>query len=178
MPDENQSFVLFNANGANRKIIISTPPKSSARIDATKIHMQNVEEKSTGGKISHNAERELIQIGGNQTARGEGKITNRVGDGKLYQENLGQLAEDKGEIINEVINDGIDDQVRKILENINASNEPEKEKIEQLCKNILSTKNKEDKFSWLKQLVSVGSGIASISNFVLQLSTLIGINLK
>jgi hypothetical protein len=173
MPDENKSFVSFNADGVNSKIIITTPPGSSVKIDATKIHMRNVEENSTGGGISHNAERELTQTGGKQIAKNKGRIINRVEDGRLNQENLDQSAEDNGEIINEVLGNSIDNQIRIILENINKSNEPEKEKIEQLCKNILLEKKKESKIFWIKQLISVGSNIASISSFILQLSTLI-----
>lgn len=74
---------------------------ASVTTNATKTHMQNVEQESSGGEISHNST-DLTQIGGSQKAKNQGKITNRVEGGTLHQENLTQSAEDKGEILNEV----------------------------------------------------------------------------
>lgn len=99
--DKNNTIFSITSDGVNSKIKINTPPGSSVTTNATKTHMQNVEQESSGGAISHNVA-DLTQIGGSQTARNKGKITNRVEGGTLHQENLTQSAEDKGEILNEV----------------------------------------------------------------------------
>jgi|GEM_PF-2888348 hypothetical protein len=99
--DKNNAILSITSDGVNSKIKINTPPGASLTTNAEKINMQNVEQESSGGEISHNAG-DLTQIGGSQTARNKGKITNRVKGGTLYQENLTQSAEDKGEILNEV----------------------------------------------------------------------------
>lgn len=82
-------------------IKINTPSGTSLTTNSSKTHMQNIQQGSTGGEILHNAA-DLTQIGGSQTAKNAGKITNSVEGGTLRQENLSQSAEDKGEILNEV----------------------------------------------------------------------------
>lgn len=82
-------------------IKINTPPGASLTTNSSKSHMQNVQQESTGGEISHNSA-DLTQIGGSQTAKNAGKITNRVEGGTLHQQNVVQSAESKGEILNEV----------------------------------------------------------------------------
>lgn len=99
--DKNNAVLSITYDGVNSTIKINTPPGASLTTNATKTHMQNVEQESTGGEISHNAA-DLTQVGGTQTAKNQGKITNRVEDGTLHQENMAQSAEDKGEILNEV----------------------------------------------------------------------------
>lgn len=99
--DQNGAIFSISSDGVNSEIKINTPPEASVTTNATKTYMQNIEEKSSGGKISHNAA-DLMQIGGSQTAKNQGKITNRVEGGTLHQEDLTQSAEDKGEILNEV----------------------------------------------------------------------------
>ncbi|MDP2641280.1 MAG: hypothetical protein Q8P39_01915 [Candidatus Yanofskybacteria bacterium] len=99
--EKNNTILSITSDGVNSKIKISTPPGASVSTNATKTHMQNVEQESSGGKISHNAVN-LTQIGGSQSAKNKGKITNRVEGGTLYQENLDQSAENEGEVLNEV----------------------------------------------------------------------------
>ncbi|OGY68650.1 MAG: hypothetical protein A3B94_00610 [Candidatus Jacksonbacteria bacterium RIFCSPHIGHO2_02_FULL_43_10] len=98
---KNDTIIFMTPDGVNNKIEINTPPGASVTTNATKIHMQNVEQESSGGEISHNAT-DLTQIGGRQTAKNNGKITNRVVGGTLHQENLDQSAENEGEVLNEV----------------------------------------------------------------------------
>ncbi len=99
--DKNDAILSITSDGVNSKIKINTPPRATVITNATKTYMQNVEQESSGGKISHNAA-DLTQVGGSQTAKNQGKITNSVEGGTLRQENLAQSAEDKGEIVNEV----------------------------------------------------------------------------
>jgi hypothetical protein len=99
--DQNDKILSITSDGANSKIKLSISPGASLTTNATKTHMQNVEQESSGGEISHNAA-DLTQIGGNQTAKNQGKITNRVEGGTLHQENMAQSVKDKGEILNEV----------------------------------------------------------------------------
>ena len=99
--DENNAILSIKSDGFKREIKINTPPGASLSTNSTKAHMQNVEQESSGGEISHNSA-DLTQIGGSQSARNKGKITNRVEDGTLRQENVTQSAEDHGEILNEV----------------------------------------------------------------------------
>ena len=99
--DKNDAILSITSDGVNSEIKINTPPGAYLTTNATKTHMQNVEQESSGGEISHNAT-DLTQVGGSQTAKNQGKITNRVEDGTLHQEDMTQSAEDKGEILNEV----------------------------------------------------------------------------
>ncbi|OHA63457.1 MAG: hypothetical protein A2748_03320 [Candidatus Wildermuthbacteria bacterium RIFCSPHIGHO2_01_FULL_45_20] len=101
LEDKNNAIFSITSDGVNNKIKIAAPPGASVTTNATKTHIQNIEQESSGGEISHNAA-DLTQIGGNQTAKNKGKITNRVEGGTLYQENLTQSADTKGEILNEV----------------------------------------------------------------------------
>ena len=101
MSEQNNAIFSITSNGVNSKIKIDTPPGVSVKTNSTQAYMQNIEQKSTGGKISYNSNN-LTQIGGSQTAVNNGKITNRVENGALYQENVTQSAESKGEILNEV----------------------------------------------------------------------------
>ena len=99
--DQDNAIFSIKSDGKNTKIKINTPPESSVKTNSTKAYMQNVEQKSIGGEISHNSNN-LTQIGGSQRAINKGKITNRVESGTLYQENVRQSAENSGEILNEV----------------------------------------------------------------------------
>lgn len=99
--NKNDAILSVTSDGVNSKVKINTPPGSSVITNATKTYMQNVEQESSGGEISYNSA-DLTQIGGTQTAKNQGKITNRVEGGTLYQKDLTQSAEDKGEILNEV----------------------------------------------------------------------------
>ena len=101
MPKDNNTIISFNADGVNSKIEITTPPGASVVTNASQTYMQNIEEESSGGEISHNSA-DLTQIGGSQIAGNKGKITNRVEGGKLYQKDLAQSIGDDGEILNEV----------------------------------------------------------------------------
>jgi hypothetical protein len=82
-------------------IKINTPPGATVSTNSTQAHMQNVEQNTSGGHIDHNS-KDLTQIGGSQSASNKGKITNRVTNGTLLQENVEQTAESSGEIVNEV----------------------------------------------------------------------------
>lgn len=99
--EENNAILSITSDGVNNKIKINTPPGATLTTNATKTHMQNVEQKTSGGEISYNSA-DLMQVGGSQTAKNQGKITNRVEGGTLHQKNLTQSTEDKGEIFNEV----------------------------------------------------------------------------
>lgn len=99
--DQNDAILSITSDGVNSKIKINTPVGASLTTNATETYMQNVEQKTSGGEISHNAT-DLTQVGGSQTAKNKGKITNSVEGGTLRQKNLTQSAEDKGEIVNEV----------------------------------------------------------------------------
>lgn len=99
--DKNNAILSITSDGVNSKIKINTPLDTSVKTNAAKTYMQNVEQESTGGENSHNAV-DLTQVGGSQTAKNKGKITNRVEGGTLYQENMTQSAEDEGEVLNEV----------------------------------------------------------------------------
>lgn len=102
MPDDkNDAILSITSDGINSKIKINTPPGASVTTKSSKAHMQNIEQESSGGEISHNFG-DLTQIGGSQTAKNAGKITNRVKGGTLHQENVAQSADSKGEILNEV----------------------------------------------------------------------------
>ncbi|PIS30928.1 hypothetical protein COT42_02070 [Candidatus Saganbacteria bacterium CG08_land_8_20_14_0_20_45_16] len=99
--NKNDAIFSITSDGVNSKIKITTHPGANVTTNATKTHMQNVDQESSGGKISYNAA-DLTQDGGSQTAKNQGKITNRVEGGILHQENLTQSADNKGEIVNEV----------------------------------------------------------------------------
>lgn len=98
---ENDTILSIKSDGKNTKIKINTPLGSSVKTNSTQAYMRNIEQETTGGKISHNSN-DLTQIGGSQTARNKGKIINRVKNGRLYQKDINQSAEDNGKILNEV----------------------------------------------------------------------------
>jgi len=98
---ENEPILSITNDEVRTKIKINTPPGSSLITNSSKAYMKNVEQESSGGDISHNSA-DLTQIGGSQVAKNNGKITNRVENGKLYQKDIAQFAEDGGEILNEV----------------------------------------------------------------------------
>lgn len=98
---ENDAILSITSDGKKGEIKIKTPPGSFLKTNSTKAYMKNIKQETTGGDIMHDS-KDLTQIGGSQTAKNKGKITNRVENGKLYQENVNQSAENKGEIVNEV----------------------------------------------------------------------------
>ena len=97
MIQDNDAILTITPNG----IKIKTPPKASIATNSSHTHMVNIEQESTGGNISHNSG-DMTQIGGSQSAKNSGNITNRVNGGTLYQEDVNQSAEDHGTILNEV----------------------------------------------------------------------------
>ena len=102
MSDEkNDAILSIKSDGFKSEIKINAPQGAILSTNSTKVYMQNVQQESSGGEISHNAG-DLTQIGGSQTAKNKGKITNRVEGGTLRQEDVTQSAGDKGEILNEV----------------------------------------------------------------------------
>ena len=99
--DKSNAILSITSDGKDTKIRINTPPGTSLETKSSSVNIQNIEQESSGGTISHKSG-DLTQIGGSQTAKNKGKITNRVEGGTLYQENVTQSAEDRGEILNEV----------------------------------------------------------------------------
>ncbi|MFA6549962.1 MAG: hypothetical protein WCT36_01235 [Candidatus Gracilibacteria bacterium] len=102
MADENNAIFSITSDGVNSEITINTPPGASVKTNSTETYMQNIDQTSTCGEISHNSNN-LTQIGGSQSASEGGKITNRVENGTLFQENIDQSAESGGEIMSEVV---------------------------------------------------------------------------
>ncbi len=93
------SKIIMNADGKNTKIKINTPPGAKVETNADKIIMKGVQEKSSGGTISHNAKNKLEQADNTMSATNKGKIVNKsMGD--LHQTNNIMTAENKGEIQN------------------------------------------------------------------------------
>ncbi len=99
--DQNDAIFSIVSDGVNSKIKFNVPAGASIVTHSSKAFMQNIEQESSGGEISHNSA-DLTQIGGSQIAKNNGKITNRVEGGTLFQQDPGQLAENGGEILNEV----------------------------------------------------------------------------
>ena len=100
MPQNNNGMLSF-ISGEMGKIEINTPQGGEVITNASKIHMENVDQVSIGGSIEHNAG-DLTQIGGSQTAINGGRIINRVEGGTLYQRDIHRFAANNGEVINEV----------------------------------------------------------------------------
>jgi len=96
---DNSKFSI-KSDGITSRVKINAPPGVSIAMNATKIHLQNTEEASSGGSILHHST-DLSQLGGSQMATSDGSITNRIDGGVLLQKDLKQLAED-GRISNEV----------------------------------------------------------------------------
>jgi len=68
----------------------------------------------------------------------------------------------------------VDTAVQQIISAINSSDGQNKTAITQLCKEILAEQNKQTKGQKLQELISIGAGIASISQFILQLKIATG----
>ncbi|MBU1165246.1 toll/interleukin-1 receptor domain-containing protein [Patescibacteria group bacterium] len=93
------SKIIMNADRKNRKIKINTPPNAKVETNADETIMKGVQEKSSGGEISHNAKNKLEQVGNIMSATNKGKIINKS-DGNLNQTDNIMTTKNKGEIQN------------------------------------------------------------------------------
>ena len=83
-----------------------------------------------------------------------------------------------GKIIGEEVTltvGNIDEPIQKILQVMQNSNETEKEKIIELSKEIINESNKNVKLEKAKSLISIASGITSISMFIIDLKSKLGL---
>ncbi|MDD3191103.1 MAG: hypothetical protein PHI66_05475 [Candidatus Pacebacteria bacterium] len=170
----NQDDAVFSiiSEGINSKIKINTPQDCLFKSDAKEIIMRDVEQKSSGGIIEHNA-RNLIQTGGSQLASDGGKIINSVTNGKLVQVDSNQVARAEGVIMNEVKSGNlIDEQVQLILHIIEKTNIDKKQEILDCCQQILKSEENK-KVVLAERLVCVGAGVAQIASLVIQLKQMI-----
>lgn len=80
-----------------------------------------------------------------------------------------------GEKIELRIGADVDMTIQDIISTINNSGEQNKEVITRLCREILAEQNNQTRGQKIRDLISVGAGIATISQFILQLKMAIGL---
>jgi len=68
----------------------------------------------------------------------------------------------------------VDTTIQNIISAIQNSDEEKKQTIATVCREILSEQDKQTKARKIRELISVGAGIASIARLLLQLKAIIG----
>ena len=79
-----------------------------------------------------------------------------------------------GEEVTLMIGD-INEPIQKIIQTIDNSDEPQKDEIIKLCREIITEENKKTKSEKIQSLISISSGIISIATFVTDLKAKVGL---
>ena len=115
-----------------------------------------------------------LQIGGTPTKEEDDAVVGEDINVHISSEEAAKYGTIVGEKIELRIGADVDKTVRDIIATITDSDKKDKELIMRICREILAEQNKRIKGQKIRDLISVGAGIASISQFLLELKTAIG----
>jgi len=115
-----------------------------------------------------------LQIGGEPPKNDDDAIVGQDVTVHVPEKDLGKYDHIVGEQVELRIGEDIDSVVRKVLRAIDPSIGPQKERIALVCREILAEQDKGRKIEKANTLISVGSGIATIAQFLMQLKGLLG----
>ena len=115
-----------------------------------------------------------LQIGGTPTKEEDDAVVGEDINVHISSEEAAKYDSIVGEKVELRIGADVDKTVRDMIATITNSDEKDKELIMRICREILAEQNKQTKGQKIRDLISVGAGIASISQFLLQLKTAIG----
>ena len=73
------------------------------------------------------------------------------------------------------VGDEIDSTIENILSAIHDSQEKQRDEIIEICKEILAEQDQGMRIKKINTLVSIGSGLAGIGKFIIQLKTMAGL---
>jgi len=116
-----------------------------------------------------------LTIGKNPPPKDDDVVIGDDTDVHITPEEASKYQNIYGEKVELRIGDETDSIVQDIISTIEKTNEEEKEKIISICKDILKERDKQVKPQKISTLVAIGSGIASIAQFCIQLKTMLGI---
>jgi hypothetical protein len=116
-----------------------------------------------------------LTIGNTPPPKDENAITGSDTDIHITPEEAAKYDNITGEKVEVRIGGDPDLIVREIIDTIGSSNEDKKDEIIAICNAILSEHDNQSKTSKIGTMISLGSGISSISQFCLQLKTMFGI---
>ena len=116
-----------------------------------------------------------LTIGKNPPPKDDDVVIGDDTDVHITPEEASKYQNIYGEKVELRIGDETDSIVQDIISTIEKTNEEEKEKIISICKDILKEQDKQVKPQKISTLVAIGSGIASIAQFCIQLKTMLGI---
>ena len=116
-----------------------------------------------------------LTIGKNPPPKDDGVVIGDDTDVHITPEEASKYQNIYGEKVELRIGDQTNSIVENIISIIKGTNEEEKGKIVSICKDILKEKDKQTKRHKIKNLIAMGSGIASIAQFCIQLKTMLGV---
>jgi predicted nucleic acid-binding Zn ribbon protein len=116
-----------------------------------------------------------LQIGGEPPKKDDDAIVGQDVTVHVPEKDLGKYNHIVGEQVELRIVGDIDSVVTKVLRTIDASIAPQKEKIASVCREILSEQDQRRKIEKANMLISMGSGVATIAQFLMQLKGLLGL---
>lgn len=114
-----------------------------------------------------------LQIGGTRDKEEDNAIVGEDVNIEISSDEAAKYDNIIGEKIELRIDADVDTAVQQIISAINSSDGQNKTAITQLCKEILAEQNKQTKGQKLRELISIGAGVASISQFILQLKAMV-----
>jgi len=116
-----------------------------------------------------------LQIGGEPTKDDEDKIIGEDVNVHVPAHELRDYSCITGEKVELILGGKVDDVVRNIMSAIQRSAEGQKAAVVSICNDILAEQDATAKAKHIATLVSIGSGIATIAQFILELKRMVGV---
>ncbi len=116
-----------------------------------------------------------LQIGGEPSKDDGDKIIGQDVSVHVPADEIGNYSCITGEKVELVLGRNVDDVVRDIMSAIERSAEVRKAEVVSICKDTLAERDAIAKAKDIATLVSIGSGIATIAQFILQLKSTVGL---
>lgn len=116
-----------------------------------------------------------VQIGGELPKNDDDAIVGQDVTVHVPEKDLGKYDHIVGEQVELRVGGDIDSVVTKVLRTIEASIAPQKEQIALVCREILAEQDQRRKTEKANTLISIGSGVATIAQFLMQLKGLLGL---
>lgn len=114
-----------------------------------------------------------LQIGGEPSKDDGDKIIGQDVNVHVPADEIGNYTCITGEKVELVLGGNVDDVVRGIMSTVERSTAEQKAEVVSICKDILAEQDTDAKAKHIATLVSIGSGVATIAQFILQLKSMV-----
>jgi len=115
-----------------------------------------------------------VQIGG-EPPKDDDAIVGEDTTVHVRSEDVHKYGSIVGEKVELRVGGEIDSTIKNILSAIENSQEERRDEIITICKEILSEQDQDMRIKKIGTLVSIGSGLAAIAQFIIQLKTMTGL---